>query len=251
MTEIRINIERLSRRPHLVVLALLMFFAACAQQGAQPSPTIEAFAGQWETALNTGDVEGIVALYTDDCRIMPPNRPLVTGREAARAEFGSMIDAGFTGKLHTIEAFSAADLGYRVGTYELNAPGGEVIDRGKYIEVWRNVGGAWKIADDIWNSDMPAAGSGATMIVTHEVEDFDHWLAAWQGEHSRHEMFAEHGVPGTRLFQSVDDPNTIAVLMDVTDMDAMQAFLSSPEGATAKAEDGVKDSTMKAYAEIK
>jgi ketosteroid isomerase-like protein len=237
MTEIRITIERLLRRPHLVVLALLITFAACAQQGAQPSSTIEAFAGQWETALNAGDVDGIVALYTDDCRIMPPNSPAVTGHEAARAEFASMIDAGLGIQLKTIAA--------------LNAPDGAVIDRGKYIEVWRNVNGAWKIADDIWNSDMPAAAAGATMIVTHEVKDFDHWLAAWQGEHSRHEMFAENGVPGTRLFQSMDDPNTVAVLMDVADMDAMQALLSSPEAETAEAEDGVKTSTMKAYGEIK
>ena len=251
MTEIRITIERLLRRPHLVVPALLITFAACAQQGAQPSSTIEAFAGQWETALNAGDVDGIVALYTDDCRIMPPNSPAVTGHEAARAEFASMIDAGLGIQLKTIAAVSAADLGYRVGTYALNAPDGAVIDRGKYVEVWRNVNGAWKIADDIWNSDMPAAAAGTTMIVTHGVEDFDHWLAAWQGEDSRHEMFAEHGVPSTRLFQNLDDPNMVAVLLEVADMDAMQAFLSSPEGATAEAEDGVKVPTMKSYAEIK
>jgi hypothetical protein len=40
------------------------------------------------------------------------------------------------------------------------APKGKVLtDTGKYVVVWRKVGGEWKAAADIFNSDLPASGS--------------------------------------------------------------------------------------------
>jgi uncharacterized protein (TIGR02246 family) len=247
----RHSIGRLTGGPQLALMVLVVASAACAPQGSQPSSTLETLGEQWEAALNAGDVDAIAEFYTEDCRLMPPNGELEIGREAVREEFSGMIAAGFSGRLETLEAVTAADIGYRVGTYTITAADGAVVDRGKFMESWRNVGGTWKMANDIWNSDMPAAASaGTTMIVTHEVEDFDRWLAAWRGEDGRHEMFAEHGVPGTRLFRNVDEPDTIAVLMEVADIEAMQAFMSSADAEAAKAEDGVKSDTMQAYSEI-
>lgn len=34
---------------------------------------------------------------------------------------------------------------------------GTVADRGKYIVVWKRVGGKWLLHRDIWNTSMPAA----------------------------------------------------------------------------------------------
>ena len=45
-----------------------------------------------------------------------------------------------------------------VGRYELDIqPGtGPVVhDRGKYIVIWRKVGGQWKLYRDIFNTNMP------------------------------------------------------------------------------------------------
>lgn len=245
------QIVRMTSGPRLALAALLVASAACTPQGSQPSSALETLGEQWEAALNAGDVDAIAAFYTEDCRLMPPNGELEIGREAVREEFSGMIAAGLGGRLETIEAVTAADIGYRVGTFTITSADGAVVDRGKFIETWRNEDGAWKIANDIWNSDMPAAADGTTLIVTHEVEDFDRWLAAWQGEPSRHELFADHGVASTRVFQNVDDPNLTAVLVEVTDMGALQAMLSSPEGEAAKAEDGVKSATMRSFLEVK
>ncbi len=82
------------------------------------------------------------------------------------------------------------------------------------------------------------------------MENGDHWLAAWQGEPSRPEMFAEHGVPEAREFQSPDDPESVGLLVDVADADAFQDFLASPEGAQAKSEDGVIDDTIRVLVEV-
>lgn len=234
----------------LLVIAVLVSCAP-APQGSQDSPEIVAASKAWNEALNAGDVESIVALYTEDARVLPPNAEVAQGHDAVRQIFGSMIDAGLGGTLATLEATAAGDIGYRVGTYVLETADGTVVDKGKYIETWRLVDGSWKISNDVFNSDLPVATSGGTTLaITHEVEDADRWLAAWQGEGSRHELFAEHGAPRVRVFQSSENPNHVGLLIDVEDMEALQALLASPAGAQAKAEDGVKDATMAVFAEV-
>lgn len=239
---------------HLTTASLVIVgLAACAPapQASQDSPEIAAAAEAWLTALNAGDVEGVVATYWADARVLPPNAELAVGHDAVRAIFGGMIDAGLGGGIETIEIKAAGDIGYRVGTFTLTTADGTTVDQGKFIETWRLVDGEWKMSNDQFNSDLPAAGSsGTTLAITHEVEDADRWLAAWQGEGSRHELFAQHGAPHVRVFQSGDNPNHVGLLLDVEDMEALHSLLSSPEGEQAKAEDGVKDATMAVFAEV-
>jgi ketosteroid isomerase-like protein len=235
-------------------LLVIVVLASCAPAppGSHDSPEIAAGSASWLEALNAGDVEGIVATYTADARLLPPNAEIAVGPDAVRAVFGGMIDAGLGGSLETVEIRAAGDIGYHVGRFTLQTADGTTVDQGKFIDTWRQVDGEWKISNDMFGSDLPAmAPVGTTLAITHEVEDADRWLAAWQGEGSRHELFAEHGAPHVRIFQSSGNPNLIELLVDVEDMEAFQAFLASPAGAKAKAEDGVKDATMSVFAEVK
>lgn len=236
----------------LTALAMMVVVVACAPPSAQESPELAAKADSWEQMLNAGDLEGMVGLYTEDAHLLPPNAEMAQGHDAVRAIFGGMIDAGLTGSLSITEAIVAGDLGYRVGTYTLKAPDGSQVDRGKYLEVWRQVGGEWKISVDTFGSSLPPAGAaGTTLALTHEVGDPEKWLAAWQGPDSRHALFAEHGAPHVRVFQGTDNQNLTGLLVDVTDMEAFQAMLASPEGQAAAAEDTVDFSTLKVLAEVK
>jgi len=237
---------------YLVASLLIVVTLACAPTGSQPSSELAGMDQQWEAALNSGDMDALVAMYTEDARLLPPNAPLAQGRAAVQASFQGMMDDGLKGELETVEARVAGDMGYRLGTYVIIAPDGSAVDRGKYIETWRNEGGTWRISNDIWNSDMPPAGSDATtLVITHEVEDAGRWLAAWRGENSRHQLFAEHGVAKARMFQNPDKPNTTAVVFDVADMAAFDAFMASPAVAAAKKEDGVKDKTLRVFGEVR
>ena len=38
----------------------------------------------------------------------------------------------------------------------MKADGGVVADRGKYIVIWKNEGGSWKLHKDIFNTSQPA-----------------------------------------------------------------------------------------------
>jgi ketosteroid isomerase-like protein len=233
----------------VLVLVLALSGVACAPQ--DQSAELAALTDGWENALNAGDVETLAGLYAEDCVLMPPNFELATGQAAVRETFGGMIAAGLTGGLDTIKAVAAGGVGYHTGTYWLKDANGTTIDRGKYMEGWQKVGGEWKIVHDIWNSDLAPFAGATTIAITHDVKDGDHWLAAWQGEDSRHDDFAQHGVANVRVFQNPDKPTQIGLLVDVADMEAFHAFLNSEEGAKAKAEDGVIDKGMRVYKEVK
>ncbi|MDH3745856.1 MAG: DUF4440 domain-containing protein [Acidobacteriota bacterium] len=231
-------------------ILVIVVVVACAPTASREGTEIAEQSKAWAAGFNSENPDAIAALYSGDARLMAPNAQMEQGSEAVRATFGAMIEAGLGIELDTVETRVAGDIGYRVGTYSLTA-GGEEVDRGKYVEVWRKLDGVWKITADIWNSDLAAETSqGATLMGTHEVEDAAKWLAAWQGEDSRRALFAEHGAPHVSVFQSPDNPNLTGLLIQVSDMEALQALLDSEEGRAAAAEDGVKFDTLRLLAAV-
>jgi ketosteroid isomerase-like protein len=209
---------------------------------------------EWQAAMNAEDVDAIAALYRDDARLLPPNAEATIGKDGVRAAFGGMIEAGLSIKLNSIESMSGGDIAYVVGSYALMA-GDDVADEGKYIETWRRgADGQWLMANDIWNSDMPVAAPEMPkthLMITHEVEDADHWLAAWRGEDSRHTLFTNNGAAHVHTFQSANNPNLTGLVVAVSDMDALRVMLGSEEGLAAAAEDGVKADTLTVLTEAK
>jgi ketosteroid isomerase-like protein len=97
--------------------------------------------------------------YSPDAILMPPNQEVIQGRDAIAAFFEGyppFTDLTFT----PVEVDGAGDIAYVYGIYSLMLilPGEEqpVPDNGKYIEIWkRQVDGTWKLALDIFNSDVP------------------------------------------------------------------------------------------------
>ena len=79
-----------------------------------------------------------------------------------------------------------------------------------------------------------------TVIAHHDVKDKDHWLASPK----REEVFTPLGVTNIRTFVSPQDPSRVAVLMDVPDLDALLAAMSSPALADAMNHDGVLAETV-------
>lgn len=235
----------------LSILVFLTFAAGCGQAPDADPSEITARSDAWEAALNAKDIDTLVGFYTDDARVLAPNAEMTQGSGAVRSAFGAMIDAGLGGELTSIDVQVSGDIGYNVGTYSLTAGGG-VVDTGKFIETWRRGGdGQWRISNDIWNSDMPAMGhdehesaDSTHILITHEVDDAEAWLAAWRGENSRHDLFKTHGAAHVHTFVSADNPNLTGLVVNVADLDALMAMIASDEGQAAAAEDGVRMDTL-------
>ena len=118
---------------------------------------------RWLQLVKAKDAAAIAELYAEDGAVMPPGAPIGKGRAAIQKTWASMMQTpGFdlTFVPEQIIVSSSGDMALDRGTYKLAiAPGGKPqTDTGKYVVVWRKIGGEWKAAADIFNSDLPAAG---------------------------------------------------------------------------------------------
>ena len=114
-----------------------------------------------ETFMNIfsqGDAAGIAALYTENGQFLPPNSDFVTGKQEIQATFQAFMDMGIKAiKLETIEVEGYGDTASEVGRYTLEGEGGQVLDQGKFIVIWKQKAGQWKLHRDIINTSMPAS----------------------------------------------------------------------------------------------
>jgi uncharacterized protein (TIGR02246 family) len=121
---------------------------------------IRARVTQWLALVKAKDAAGIAQLYTDDGAVMPPNGPIGKGRAAVQETWASMMQTpGFdlTINPEQIVVSSSGDMALDRGAYRLTvaSAGAPESDIGKYVVVWRKMGGEWKAAADIFNSDSP------------------------------------------------------------------------------------------------
>jgi hypothetical protein len=79
-----------------------------------------------------------------------------------------------------------------------------------------------------------------TIIGHHDVKDTEHWLASPK----REEFFGPLGVTNIRTFVDPQNSTRVAVLMDVSDMDALMAAMQSAGAAEAMDHDGVLADTL-------
>jgi hypothetical protein len=79
-----------------------------------------------------------------------------------------------------------------------------------------------------------------TVFAHHNVKDTEHWLASPK----REEFFGPLGVTNIRTFVDPEDPTRTGILMDVPDMDAVQAAMRTEEAGQAMAFDGVLPETL-------
>ena len=118
---------------------------------------------RWLQLVEARDAAGIAELYAEDGAVMPPNAPIGRGRTAIQQTWASMMRTpGFSLRFvpEQIVVSSSGDMALDRGTYSLTiAPNGTTqSDTGKYVVVWRKIGREWRVAADIFNSDLPASG---------------------------------------------------------------------------------------------
>jgi ketosteroid isomerase-like protein len=144
-------------------IVALISITSCKEETAEEpiKPTVEEL-GQmnrdFAQALVDGDAEAAANQYDENASILPPNEPIVTGRENIKAYWQAAIDAGVIGaSVKTISADSNGDLAYEIGTFELRIKlenDSIIVDRGKYTEILqRNAEGKWISLYGMWSNN--------------------------------------------------------------------------------------------------
>lgn len=145
-----------------VLLGLVLASAICAGCATTPRECeeemqsgIAASNREFIAAVRQGDAIALADLYTPDGQLLPPASPIVSGRQAIQEHWRESLEGGMADlELRSLEVHGKGALAYEVGKYSVMAEGGEIMDRGKFLVIWKRANGDWKLHRDIWNSDM-------------------------------------------------------------------------------------------------
>jgi ketosteroid isomerase-like protein len=143
----------------MAALALAVGTGACGGPKAQEFGTSDAQAvrqatAALEAAFNSNEMDKIVELYADNSVFMPPNKPLLRGRGPLKSFYDGLHQVGWKDlKLTPDDVAGHGPLAYESGSYSMM--NGNNPDRGKFLIVFRNLGGSWKIEYTSWSSDLP------------------------------------------------------------------------------------------------
>jgi ketosteroid isomerase-like protein len=140
----------------LLTLLSIAVLAACGGGGAQIEADVAGLRDMGDALqvqLNIRDTAAIAAIYAPNGSIMPPNMEMVTGREALDAFWVEFLASGNIINVKPNQVQANGNIGYRVGTYTIASPHNELIDKGKYVEVWHHIDEGWRLMYDIFNSD--------------------------------------------------------------------------------------------------
>ncbi len=115
-------------------------------------------------AFNAGQVPQVVDLYADNSVFMPPNQPVIRGREPLKDFYTQLLKDGANDlRLNATEVVGSGPIAYQSGTYEMAYKNAAMDhDRGKFLFVMRNMAGTWRYEYTIWNSDLPPHTAAAT-----------------------------------------------------------------------------------------
>jgi uncharacterized protein (TIGR02246 family) len=153
-----------------VVFAIALLLSACGSPRQNEFTTQDAGAIREKTeafvaAFNNKQIPQIIDMYAENATFMPPNRPVLRGRNAIRNFYDELLNqmGGTNLKLDVSEVVGHGPLGYQAGSYEIEykpatgtAPRDR--DRGKYLFVLRNLNGTWRYEYTVWNSDLLPPG---------------------------------------------------------------------------------------------
>jgi uncharacterized protein (TIGR02246 family) len=151
----------------LTLLLLLVGIAACADKTetlpvradmSADEQKIRELGQKWDAAVRAKDAVACAGFYASDGAMLNADAPLARGTAAITAAWQrllSMRNVNLTFASTQLIVSNGGDMAYDVGTYELSFDDdkGMVRDVGKYVTVWKKVGGEWKVAADISNSD--------------------------------------------------------------------------------------------------
>ena len=111
-------------------------------------------------SLKKGDSTGFAGLYCSDAKVMAPEGPAASGKDAIKSMIGGFIQMGLTNlTIKASDIWGSEALVGEEGTFVLADKDGKEVDHGKYIVLWKMEDGKWKLFRDIFNTDIPKSAA--------------------------------------------------------------------------------------------
>lgn len=112
------------------------------------------------TTYNAKDAAGVAGFFTGTAVVMPPNASTVRGVDPIEQYYVARFDLGASDlSLEPRDISGSGTIAYVSGDYRLNmapADGEERRDRGKFLFVFRDLRGKWRLEYLMFSSDFPA-----------------------------------------------------------------------------------------------
>lgn len=118
---------------------------------------IDSINAKFTDQFRAGDSVALASHYWPDAEILLSNSDAIKGNDILPA-WGSMTRMGikdFT--FSTTNITGDTEFLIETGNYEMKDKNKALIDRGKYVVVWQQRDGEWKLYRDIGNTSLPAA----------------------------------------------------------------------------------------------
>jgi ketosteroid isomerase-like protein len=145
----------LGRRLTIGFVSIVLLSASPVLAADSIRSEIEAANKIFEAAVSRSDGPGVAALYTANAQLLPAQSDFVTGTEAIGQFWQAAFDSGMKGvSLVTMEVEKNGDTAYEVGELEIRGADGTLLDRAKYVVIWKMEGTSWKLHRDIWTTSV-------------------------------------------------------------------------------------------------
>jgi uncharacterized protein (TIGR02246 family) len=154
-------------------LALILFLPACMRatssagdSQAEVEAAIADFNRQYLEAINTGDIDALAALTTEDHMMISSGGPPLTGKQAlVDSMTGAFERFDFDESWAPVETVAAGDVAYQRGTFVVNATpkaGGEAVHMtGNFLRIYRRQpDGRWFMTRDNFNGSDGNSSDG-------------------------------------------------------------------------------------------
>lgn len=147
-----------------LALAGIVLMSACNQGGqnrfdlAAARKAVEEGNKMMMDHIMKGDSVGMANMYAAGAKIMAPGLPGVAKENIQHFAHGMMANGGMDFRLNTVDVWGNQDLLSEEGSWSLFDGNGTQLDHGKYIVLWKQENGQWKLFRDCWNSDGPVGG---------------------------------------------------------------------------------------------
>jgi len=144
------------------------------------SAMIKGLNEQFVEAFKTRDFSAVANMFTDDAVMLPPRRNIITGKSKIQSfwtrskrlhelkfdtDSVTTLGGDVVREIGTLRMLVGRGGGGRASEDDIDASSdqaerGKIREvLGKYVFVWRKVGGDWKLETSIWNRNRPSTPS--------------------------------------------------------------------------------------------